>query len=100
VVLPCLKVPDQVHQPLVIKLLCSFHDTFILLAEIRPNEIEFIYDLLMIFMLVHAIFLALYAVVTSPMALKFRATAQVAYIVYLGSTTCTHLRAIKCAPIL
>ena len=84
-VLPSLKVPNQVHQPLVIKLLCSFHDTFILLAEIRPNEIEFIYDLLMVFMLVHAIFLALYAVVTSPMALKFGTTAQVADIVYLGS---------------
>ena len=84
-VLPSLKVPNQVHQPLVIKLLCSFHDTFILLAEIRPNEIEFIYDLLMIFMLMHAIFLALYAVVTSSMALEIWATTQVADIVYLGS---------------
>ena len=84
-VLASLKVPDQVHQPLIIKLLCSFHDTFILLAEIRPNEIEFIYDLLMVFMLVHAIFLALYAVVTSPMALELWATTQVADIVYLGS---------------
>ena len=84
-VLPSLKVPDEVHQPFVIKLLCSFHDTFILLAEISPNEIEFIYELLMIFMFVHAIFLALYAVVTSPLALELWATAQVAYILYLGS---------------
>ena len=74
-VLPSLKVLDEVHQPLVIKLLDSFHDTIILLAELRPDEIEFMNDLLMISMLVQTIILALNAVGASPLALELRATA-------------------------